>query len=228
MRSVVLVFLAINTGVFVLWLILGPSPFMIDNFLISWDALVAGRYWTLLTSEFSHLLVWHFLLNMFVLANFGIIVEYVIGSARFLGFYLVAAVISSLSHAVVSAFVLGQPETPALGASGAISGVILLFSLLFPRARLLFLFFIPMPAWFAVVLFVGLDVVGLIAQTEGSGLPIGHGAHLGGAATGVLYYLLVIRRLELGRPDRVDYSDVATWRRLIAEQGRRERGSPWD
>jgi membrane associated rhomboid family serine protease len=41
--------------------------------------------------------------------------------------------------------------------------------------------------------FIGLDVWGLIAQAEGGGLPIGHGAHLGGAFTGILYYFLFLR-----------------------------------
>jgi membrane associated rhomboid family serine protease len=223
MTPVVLVFLAINAGVFALWIWLGDSPFMVENFLVSWDALAAGRWWTVLTSEFSHLLAWHFFINMFVLWNFGPIVEFVIGSARFLVFYLAAAVVASLGHACVSAFVLGQPDIPALGASGAIAGVLLLFSLMFPRVPILLFFVIPMPAIVAALLFVGLDVAGLIWQFEGGGLPIGHGAHLGGAATGALYYFLAGRRGGLAKRQPVDYGDVATWRRLIGEQGRRDR-----
>jgi membrane associated rhomboid family serine protease len=223
MRPVVLGFLAINAGVFALWLILGQSPFMLENFLVSWDALVAGRTWTLLTSEFSHLVPLHFFINMVVLWSFGPIVEYTIGSARFLSFYLFAAVVASLAHAVVSAFVLGQPALPALGASGAIAGVILLFALIYPRARILMFGFIPVPALFGALLFVGLDVAGLIWQAEGGGLPIGHGAHLGGAMMGVLYYFLVIRPLRVRQPQRIDFGSVATWRRLIDQQGQRDR-----
>ncbi len=220
MRPIVLAFLVINTAVFVLWLVLGESPVMVENFLVSWDGLMAGRYWTLLTSEFSHLLFLHFFLNMYVLASFGPIVEYTIGSTRFLMFYVLAAIVASVSHAAVSALLLNKPELPALGASGAISGVILLFSFLYPRARLLLFGFIPMPALVGAFAFVGLDVAGLIWQVEGGGLPIGHGAHLGGAITGILYYLLVIRPLELRQAARVDFGDVATWRRLIARQGK--------
>lgn len=220
MRPIVLLFLGLNTGIFALWLVLGASPLMTDNFLVSWDALAAGRWWTLLASEFSHILFLHFFVNMYVLASFGPIVEQTIGSARFLGFYLIAAIVSSLSHAAVSAFVLGRPDIPALGASGAISGVILLFSLMFPRARILLFGLIPMPALAGALAFVGLDVAGLIWQAEGGGLPIGHGAHLGGAATGALYYLAVIRRLRVRRSEPLDFGDVATWRRLIALQGR--------
>ncbi len=42
-------------------------------------------------------------------------------------------------------------------------------------------------------LFIGLDVWGLVAQSGGGGLPIGHGAHLGGAITGIIYYLLFLK-----------------------------------
>jgi membrane associated rhomboid family serine protease len=223
MRPVVLIFLIINAAVFAAWLWYGGSPFMVDNFLVSWDGLAAGRWWTLLTSEFSHVWFLHFFINMYVLASFGPIVEYTIGSQRFFSFYIAAAVIASLSHAAVSNYIIGQPGIPALGASGAISGVILLFSFLYPRARLLLFGIIPMPAIFGALLFVGLDVIGLIAQSTGGGLPIGHGAHLGGAATGVLYYLLLISRLRMQQPQRVDFGDVATWRRLMALQQQRER-----
>jgi rhomboid-like protein len=219
MRPVVLALLIANTGVFAMWLALGDSPYMTENFLVSWDALAAGRYWTLLGSAFSHILFLHFFLNMSVLASFGPIVEITIGSARFFRFYLLAAIVSSLSHAGVSALILGKPELPALGASGAISGVILLFSFLYPRARILLFWFIPLPASIGALVFIGIDLLGLFAQFEGGGLPIGHGAHLGGAVTGILYYWLVIRPLQIRQTGPVDFGDVATWRRLIAQQG---------
>ena len=184
---------ALNAAVFVLWLALGETPFMLDNFLVSWRALQEGRYWTLLTAAFSHIQVWHLVFNMLVLTSFGPPVEKTIGSRRFLSFYLVAAVVSSLSHGAVSAFILHQPDLPALGASGAISGVVVVFALLYPRAKIALLGIIPLPALLGAALFVGIDIVGVVAQSEGGGLPIGHGAHLGGALTGALYYFLAIR-----------------------------------
>jgi membrane associated rhomboid family serine protease len=212
MTPIVRIVLALNAGVFLLWLSLGESQWMLDHFTVSWNALTAGRVWTLISSAFSHAWFLHFGVNMLVLASFGPIVERTIGSMRFLGFYLVAAVVSSFSHAAVSAFLLHQPELPALGASGAIAGVVLLFALLYPRARIYLLGLIPMPALVGVLAFVGLDVVGLFAQTQGSGLPIGHGAHLGGAATGVLYYLLVIRRSHIRRPEPAGFGSERIWR----------------
>jgi len=131
---------------------------------------------------------------MYVFFGFGTAIERVLGSKRFLIFYLLAGVVGSLGHCLVSSLVLHMPQIPALGASGAVSGVILVFSLMFPRERLLILGLIPIPAIFGALLFVGLDVWGLIAQSRGSTLPIGYGAHLGGAMAGLLYYIIYVRK----------------------------------
>ncbi len=112
---------------------------------------------------------------------------------RFLVFYLMAGVVSSLSHCLVSAFLVDKPDMLAVGASGSISGLVLLFSLLYPREKILLFGLIPLPAFFGALAFIGLDVWGVFAQAQGGGLPIGHGAHLGGAFTGIIYYLLVLR-----------------------------------
>jgi membrane associated rhomboid family serine protease len=70
----------------------------------------------------------------------------------------------------------------------------MLFSLMFPRQKIAILGIIPVPALAGVLIFVAFDLWGLFEQTQGGGLPIGHGAHLGGALTGVVYYFLFIRR----------------------------------
>ncbi|MDZ4083366.1 MAG: rhomboid family intramembrane serine protease [Bdellovibrionales bacterium] len=198
------VLILVNILVFLLWLAaaLGYTSatfnetFMEQNFLVSWNGLEEGRYWTLLTSAFSHTLFLHIFLNMFVLQSFGPIVQSVLGFKRFAVFYFTAAVLSSFSHAAVSAFVVGKPALPALGASGAVSGVILLFSLMFPTQKILMFGFIPVPAVIGGLIFIGLDLWGLWAQAEGGGLPIGHGAHLGGALTGILYFLFLLRKMR--------------------------------
>jgi rhomboid-like protein len=188
---VVTTLLILNLVVFGLWTTATPSlSFLVDHFLISWLHLAEGRLWTTLTSAFSHNMLFHLLINVIVLLNFGPPMELVLGRARFLAFYLVAGAVASLSHAAVSAFLLGRPEQPALGASGAIAGVLLLYAFTFPRARVLLFFFVPMPAILAALAFIAIDVWGLMAQLENGGLPIGHGAHLGGALTGMLYFAL--------------------------------------
>lgn len=131
---------------------------------------------------------------MYAFFGFGAVLETVLGRKRFLIFYLWAGIFASFCHVIVSSFLIGDPSLAALGASGAISGVILLFSLMFPQEKLLLLGLIPVPAYAASILIVGIDLWGLISQTRGGTLPIGHGAHLGGALFGLIYYLISIRK----------------------------------
>lgn len=171
-----------------------PSySFMEENFLVSWNALLEGRWWVSVSSVFSHYLLLHLLINMLVLSSFGRVLEPFLGHLRFLIFYLAAGVFGSVSHAFVSAYLIHEPGLSALGASGAVCGVVLLFSLIFPRERILLFGIIPVPALFGALAFVALDLWGLSAQAKGGGLPIGHGAHLGGAFVGMVYYFSSVR-----------------------------------
>lgn len=191
------IIIIINIAVFFIWNFISPPDtepiFMVRHFLVSYTALLDGRLWVLITSAFSHIAFLHLFMNLFVLNSFGPIVESTIGTVRFIKFYFFAAIISSASHAFVSAWILGKPDLPALGASGAIAGIILLFSLIFPKQKILIFGLIPIPAIWGVFVFAGLDIWGLVAQAEGGGLPIGHGAHLGGVLAGIIYYFLFIR-----------------------------------
>lgn len=189
--SVVSKIIMINVLVFLLWNIYGLTnlQFMMDHFLVSWSAVSQGRIWTLLTTVFSHNMLFHLFINMFVLYNFGIIVENYLGPRRFLKFYLLAAIAGSLAHCMVSTLLMHQPQSAALGASGAISGVVLYFALIYPNERVYIFGLIPIPAIWAAVIFTSIDALGLIDQTRGGGTPIGHGAHLGGALAGLIYYL---------------------------------------
>ncbi len=186
-------FILINVAVFIAWSQKAYVPFMVEHFTVSWELLEYGHYINLITSVFSHNFLIHIALNMFVLHSFGSIMEQVLGRWRFFSFYIVAGIVSSLSHCLISAFVVHKPEMLAVGASGSISGLVLLFSLIFPKEKILLFGLIPLPAMFGALAFIGLDVWGVFAQANGGGLPIGHGAHLGGALTGIIYYFLVLR-----------------------------------
>lgn len=189
----------LNVLVYLAWGFLGESDFMINNFLVSWEGIMSGRVWTTVTSVFSHTLFFHIFLNMYVLLGFGTVMERTLGKWTFLRFYIIAGIISSVAHSVVSTVLLDQPGLPALGASGSIAGVILLFSLCYPKEKIYLLGFVPMPALFGAFAFIGLDIWGLISQTQGSQLPIGHGAHLGGSFAGFVYYLILRKRIRSRR-----------------------------
>ena len=192
------VIIGINVLVFLAWQAASVLPnlenFMVVNFLVSTSRLMHGYVWTLVTAAFSHNELWHLAINMFVLWSFGTVLERLWGTRIFVIFYLVAAVISSLSHCVVSSLIMGNGDIPALGASGAISGLLLAYALYFPRHKILLFGVIPVPALAGVLAFVGIDLWGLLAQSRGGGLPIGHGAHLGGALAGALMYFFWLRR----------------------------------
>jgi membrane associated rhomboid family serine protease len=184
----------INFIVFLAWSFspqLEFFPFMMENFTVSWVGLRNGQYWTLVTSVFSHSAFLHLFINMYVLYGFGMALKKLLGRSQFFFFYLLAGVTGSFMHAVLSLLYTNSPMQPALGASGAIAGIILFFSLSFPKVKLLLLGFIPISARWAAVLLVFLDLWGLSAQSQGGGLPIGHGAHLGGALIGVVYYFFI-------------------------------------
>ena len=193
---VVLTIIKINIAVFILWMMVGyyDPEFMIKNFLVSWSGVLDGRIWTLVTSVFSHNMFFHIFINMYAFFGFGAVVENILGPRRFLTFYIWAGIFSSLCHCLVSTYLIGDNSIAALGASGAISGVILLFSLLFPQERILLMGIFPIPALWASIFIIGLDLWGLFEQTKGVALPIGHGAHLGGALYGGAYYFIKMRK----------------------------------
>jgi membrane associated rhomboid family serine protease len=79
------------------------------------DGLVGGEYWRLVSSAFLHANLFHLLFNMFALFLFGAYAENLLGTTRFVAFYLVAAVFSS-----AAVYLLTDPYTPTVGASGAV------------------------------------------------------------------------------------------------------------
>jgi membrane associated rhomboid family serine protease len=199
------VIIGINVLVFLAWQAASVMPsfqnFMVANFLVSSTRVMDGLVWTLLTAAFSHSEIWHIAINMVVLWSFGTMLERLWGTRIFVIFYLVAAVVSSISHCLVSTVLIGNSDISALGASGAISGLLLAYALLFPHHKILLMGIVPVPALMGVLAFVGIDLWGLFAQTRGGGLPIGHGAHLGGALAGVLMYFFWLRSALPAEPE---------------------------
>ena len=158
-------------------------------------------YLTLLTSMFMHGGLMHLLGNMLYLHIFGDNIENLMGHRRYLGFYLLCGVLASLAHVFTSAALNADLLVPSLGASGAISGVLGGYFLLFPKRRvrvLVFRFITEVPAlvaigvWFAFQLISSLGMLG-----GGPGDGVAYGAHIGGFIAGlVLVKLFLIGRHE--------------------------------
>jgi membrane associated rhomboid family serine protease len=151
---------------------------------------------TIISSMFHHGGFLHILGNMLYLWIFGANVENSLGAVRFSMFYLGAGIVGMLAH------VLTNPlsTVPAVGASGAIAGVLGAYMLLFPRARIrtvIFLIFyiqiVDLPSIIVVGLWAFLQAVeGLSAGSEG--LNVAVFAHLGGFVWGCFMVEKVMKR----------------------------------
>src|SRR2546425_3896535 len=147
---------------------------------------------TLLTSFFLHVSPFHLIGNMYFLAVFGDNVEDLLGRGRYLGLLLMATVTGDLLHAAVRPFSL----LPAIGASGAIAGVIVYYGLTFPRGRLRlmrFFRFVDLAVWGALVLWVSMQLIGTIVEAS-RGTHVAYAAHVGGAFAGLIIWSLSRRR----------------------------------
>lgn len=153
---------------------LGHSP---------WQVRKQNRWYQLVTSGFVHADIGHLLMNMMTLFFFGPFAESTLGGAGFLivyfGSLLGGSLLTQLLHHA-------DPRYYGVGASGAVSGVLFSFILFRPQAGISFLFLpFSIPAYIFAALYVGASLYGL--RTRWGNL--GHEAHLGGAALGVLLTL---------------------------------------
>jgi len=167
------------------------------------EATPFSVYFTLLMSMFMHGGIAHIAGNMLFLWIFGDNIEDRLGLIRYLIFYLVCGVLASLAHVFATALLATDQSSllvPSLGASGAISGVLGGYILLYPTRRvtvLLFRFLTDVPAyvaigiWFGFQLISGLGMLGGGAQQGG----VAYAAHVGGFIAG----LVLIKLFDIGR-----------------------------
>jgi membrane associated rhomboid family serine protease len=157
---------------------------------------------TILTSMFLHGGFLHLAGNMLYLWIFGDNVEDRMGHGRFLAFYLICGLAAALSQA------LPDPGSvvPMIGASGAISGVLGAYLLLYPRANVLVIvpiFIIPYTLRLPALLVLGMWFVGQLLSSlaaSGAGGGVAFRAHIGGFLAGVLLLRLFARRVSPMRP----------------------------
>lgn len=145
---------------------------------------------TLVTYMFLHGGVLHLAGNMIFLWVFGDNVEDCMGHMRFLAFYLLCGIIAGLTHALVSA----PSDTPMVGASGAVAGVIAAYLMLHPRVRVwvLVLYRVPLrvSAGFALAVWIILQVVNVYMDTTGN---TAWWAHIGGLIAGAVLVVFMRR-----------------------------------
>ena len=198
-RSIVTTLIIINVAIFLFDYLFTSNKFWLSDLLaMKLDSLTQPwNWWQLLTSGFAHSpdTIYHVGGNMLVLFFFGRDIENIYGRKEFLRLYLTMIVLASLSWALFAKFIQGAPTEvsgpfgemlPAMcyGASGAVSGIFILFVLHYPRRQVLLFFVIPAPAWVAGALIILWDMFSLQRGTSN----IAHSAHLAGFAFALAYY----------------------------------------
>jgi membrane associated rhomboid family serine protease len=200
------------------------------------NGLSPKDYWPFITGTFMHGGWLHILLNMWTFFIFGRSLEGRLGPFPFLAFYLLCALAASLAHAYFNR----DSTVPALGASGAIAGVMGGYAMTFPKARVTLLipiviipFIFKMPAlafgllWFVLQFMQGF--VELVSPTIGGG--IAWWAHIGGFVAGVI----LIPLFRFGRDETWDEDasprqftiERTRWRQLPAPTPTRRPNTPW-
>jgi len=147
-------------------------------------------WWQFLTYGFLHSPgPSHIIFNMLGLWIFGREIESTYGRKEFLRLYLAMVVVSAAVWALVLRLQGFTASPPLVGASGAVSGVVILYVLLFRHRTLLLMFVLPVPAWLVGVLFVIFNAMGALGYSEpGDGPQVAYTAHLAGAAFAFLYF----------------------------------------
>jgi len=208
--DVVKLLLVANGLVFLGWLCL-PQRFMRENFVSTLRNLKELRVWTLVTPSFSHANPFHLLFNCVALSVMGPSVLQVLGPRRFLLLYLASGVASCVGHLVYVNEIRPRQsarnyahyqrlkrfgaEMGAIGMSGSVMGISILFAVFNPTGVLLLWGVLPMRAPIMVAGFIAYDAYCAWTSPESA---TSHSGHLGGALYGLLYAYM-IRRADLHR-----------------------------
>lgn len=148
------------------------------------NAVQDGEFYRLLTAGFIHVDYQHLFFNCFTLFIFGGNVLNGLGVINFILLYLISLLTGNI---LALYYHRKNPYYTAVGASGAIMGIVYSSILMFPEMKLaLLLFPIPMPAYVFGVGYLIYTLFGMKSQNDG----IGHTAHFGGAIGGILCTLI--------------------------------------
>jgi membrane associated rhomboid family serine protease len=200
-----------------------PEEIVTGNDLVSPDAvykdasgasyLVPGLqptpvsvYLTLITSMFMHGGWAHLIGNMLYLFIFGDNVEDRTGKLRFVLFYVITGIVAAMAHVGATYLFGGDMRVPMIGASGAISGVLGAYLVLFPRKRvrvILIRILTSVPAWVAVGVWFAFQILNGLGALGGASGGVAYAAHVGGFVAGMgLIWLFLSRHRAQPQPGR--------------------------
>ena len=182
MTPVVKQLLILNVAIFALELLPGIESYQLNRWfgLVPADVFAGGRVWQLFTYMFLHGGIWHLAFNMFMLWMFGASIEARWGSRDFLTYFVVCGVGGALAS-----WITGPTSAiPVIGASGAVLGLLVAYTLMYPDRQVLIWFLFPIKMKYLIWVLVAIDLIGVFG---GSRDGTAHFAHLGGMATGFLF-----------------------------------------
>lgn len=188
---------------------------MINSWLVlDRSAIFGGQIWRLLTYEFlhNHLDQWHLFFNMLGLFFAGRKVEAYYGPREFLFFYLGAGIISGL-FTVMWYSVMGPAGWEAVGASGAVAAVFIVYALHWPFDVWRIFFFLPVQAMWLAIIYAVADIYPMLAQIGGGSQfydGVAHSAHVGG-----MLFALIYQRRDWRVSSLLDRVKIADVRRAI-------------
>jgi len=176
----------INVVLFILFTVLFSLKLISFDFIaIKPSNILAGKYlWTFLTSMFMHGGFFHLFANMFSLFFIGSLVERILGPKRYTSFYLISGLFAGIFFVLSSMIFNSDLNTFAVGASGALFGLVGLLMLLTPNLPV-YIMFIPIPIKMKYAA-PGILVLLWLISIAGN-VPIGNTAHLGGLVCGLVY-----------------------------------------
>ena len=170
---------------FIFAILIGINQGFLDYIAIKPSNILQGKYlWTFLTSMFMHGGLFHIFVNMFSLLFIGSLVERILGIKRYIHFYLISGLFAGLFFVLSSLIFVSDFETYAVGASGALFGLVGLLVLLTPNLPV-YVMLIPIPIKMKYAGPGILIVLWLISNIANVG--IWNTAHLGGLIVGILY-----------------------------------------
>lgn len=159
-------------------------PEAIDYIAIKPSNILAGYLWTFLTSIFMHGGFFHLLANMLTLFFTGVIIERLLGQKRYISFYLLSGIFAGILFVLSGIIFPSEMNQYAVGASGAIFGLLGLLMVMTPDLKV-FIMFIPIPVKMKYAVPGILALLWLISAA--ANVPIGNVAHLGGFVFGLAY-----------------------------------------
>jgi len=142
------------------------------------------KIWQFLTYQFMHGDFTHILFNMFMLWMFGMELENIMGSKKFLIYYLLCGFGAGLFQIFLSPL-FSESLAPTIGASGAVFGIMIAFAMFFPDRYIFLYFLIPIKAKYLIAFLIVIEFLSVNEPTL-----VAHLAHIGGAVTGFLFILL--------------------------------------